>query len=152
MKNDDFLNVFFHFDDHKKHKITYEIDSLKKKFTINGLSFFIITRLSGNLRFIHLMSSEQMQKFRRDKKRERERQQQELAYTNFESKGNAVQTEHFFYISHMILNLHGIGLSLVDFQPREICYISFYGLELSYFTVSLALVNPSEVPQTGCCG
>ena len=42
------------------HKFTYEIDSLKKKVQQgNDLRMFIVTKLSGNLRFIHLMTMDQ---------------------------------------------------------------------------------------------
>lgn len=43
--------------------------------------------------------------------------------------------DNIYYKINAMYKIKGIGISLVDYNPREICYISFYKIKLKKITV-----------------
>lgn len=87
------------------------------------------------MRFIQLLPMEEQRKIIEIKrKRDEELGQNPKGVALFEghnkydgSAGNLLT------ITNLSFQIKGLGISLVDFQPKEVCYISLYNLKGSFY-------------------
>jgi hypothetical protein len=95
----------------------YEIDSLKKNVVGNYAKLFLKTKISGNLRYIILINEAEKEKRKKLKEKFLEQNQDDsMAFVgNNLRKSDNKKEDSLFSISSLILDIEGIGFSIVDF-------------------------------------
>ena len=99
------------------------------------------TRDTGNMRIVEIYPVSHKKKIKQDKQKyERAEQKKDLGdqvhkyaeTKNFEvvrdANGDLVEQPYVIQENLQIIKLQGIGFSMVDFEPTELCYVSLEGI------------------------